>query len=264
MKIGMIGLGNMADAMINGMLQKEIVKREEMIGSAATQKTIDRMAQKYGIRTTLDNREVAQKAQTLIFAVKPQFLEDVVCQVKNCVREDVLLVTIAAGKSIGWYEKAFGKKIRLVRCMPNTPAMVGEGCTAVCANENVTAEQFAYVQRLMQSFGQICVLREALMDAFGAVAGSSPAYVFMFMEALADAGVAAGMPRQQAYQAAAQAVLGSAKLLLESGRHPGELKDMVCSPGGTTIEGLKVLEEKGMRGAVIDAVLACVDKTRRL
>lgn len=264
MKIGIIGLGNMAGAIIHGMLQKEIVNREDIIGSAATQATIDRIAESYKIRTTLDNKEVAQNAEVLILAVKPQFLPEVISQIRDCIKEDTLLITIAAGKSIGWYEEAFGKKIRLVRCMPNTPAMAGAGCTAVCAGENVREEELACALRLMGSFGKTCVIRESLMDAFSAVAGSSPAYVFMFIEAMADAGVAAGMPRGQAYEAAAQAVLGSAKLLLETGRNPGELKDMVCSPGGTTIQGVRVLEERGMRGAVMDAVLACVDKAKQL
>lgn len=264
MKIGVIGLGNMATAIIGGMLQKNIVKKEELIGSAATKATIERIAERYGIETTLDNQKVAENAQILILAVKPQFLPDVIGQIKDHVREDTLLITIAAGKQISWYEEAFGRSLRLVRCMPNTPAMVGEGCTAVCANENVSAEEKAQAIALMSSFGKTCEIRENLMDAFSAVAGSSPAYVFMFIEAMADAGVAAGMPRAAAYEAAAQSVLGSAKLMLETGKHPGELKDMVCSPGGTTIQGVKVLEEERMRGAVMDAIAACVEKAKQL
>lgn len=264
MKIGIIGLGNMATAVMNGMLQKEIVKKEEIIGSAATENTIHRIAQQYGIETTLDNRKVAEAAEILILAVKPQFLAEVIGQIRDCVRDNTLLITIAAGKAIGWYEEAFGKEIKLVRCMPNTPAMVGEGCTAVCVNKNVTEEEKEKALELMGSFGTTCVIREGLMDAFSAIAGSSPAYVFMFIEAMADAGVAAGMPRVQAYEAVAQSVMGSAKLMLATGKHPGELKDMVCSPGGTTIQGVKKLEENGMRGAVMDAINACVEKAKQL
>lgn len=264
MRIGIIGLGNMATAMIGGMLQNNIVQKEELLGSAATETTISRIAERYGIQTTLDNRRVAEWAQILILAVKPQFLPDVIGQIRDCIHEDTLLITIAAGKQLSWYEEAFGRKLRLVRCMPNTPAMVGEGCTAVCVNEQVSAEEKAQAIALMNSCGKTCEIRENLMDAFSAVAGSSPAYVFMFIEAMADAGVAAGMPRAAAYEAAAQSVLGSAKLLLESGKHPGELKDMVCSPGGTTIQGVRVLEEEHMRGAVMDAILACVDKAKQL
>lgn len=264
MKIGIIGLGNMAGAIVDGMLQKGIVGSSDIIGSAATQATLDRASSQYGIRTTLDNKEVAEAAEVLILAVKPQFLMDVIGEIKDIVKEETLVVTIAAGKKIEWYEEAFGRKIRLVRCMPNTPAMVGAGFTTVCPSEQVTDEETECVLRLMGSFGRTSVIREALMDAFSAVAGCSPAFVFLFIEAMADAGVAAGIPRTQAYEAAAQAVMGSAKLMLETGRHPGELKDMVCSPGGTTIQGVKALEEYGMRGAVMDAVTACVDQAKKL
>ena len=170
MKIGIIGLGNMAGAILNGMLQKEIVKRDEVIGSAATDNTISRITKQYGIETTLDNRKVAEVADILILAVKPQFMADVIGQVKDYVRENTLLITIAAGKPISWYEEAFGKSIKLVRCMPNTPAMVGEGCTAVCVNENVTEAEQQQALELMGSFGKTCVVREGLMDAFSAIA----------------------------------------------------------------------------------------------
>ena len=200
----------------------------------------------------------------MILAVKPQFFEQVITEVKDAVTSGTLIISIAAGKSMAWIEEAFGKQIKLVRCMPNTPALVGEGCTGVCANGRVSEEETAYSVSLMESFGRASLVPEHLMDAVGAVSGSSPAYVFMLIEAMADAGVEAGMPRKQAYEFAAQAVYGSAKLVLESGKHPGELKDMVCSPGGTTIQGVRVLEEKGMRGAVMDALAACVRKSKQL
>lgn len=263
MKIGMIGLGNMGEAILSGILEKGIVKKEEVIGSAASRQTTERIAKTYGIAVTLDNREVAC-LDVVILAVKPQYLEDVIGQIRDIVKANTLLITIAAGKCIEWYEQAFGKEIKLVRCMPNTPAMVGEGCSAVCANQNVTETERELVLELLGSLGRTYIIREGLIDAFSAIAGSSPAYVFMFLEAMADAGVAAGMPRGQAIEVAAQAVLGSAKLLLETGKHPGELKDMVCSPGGTTIQGVRTLEEQGMRGAVIDALLACVERAGKL
>ena len=152
--------------------------------------------------------------------------------------------------------------------MPNTPAMVGEGCTCICLKEeddkNIFRQDEELAKKIMNSFGKASILPERLMDAFIGVAGSAPAYVFMFIEAMADAAVLAGMPRAQAYEFAAQTVMGSAKMVLETGQHPGALKDMVCSPAGTTIEAIRVLEEKGMRAAVIDAVKACVDKSRNL
>jgi pyrroline-5-carboxylate reductase len=148
--------------------------------------------------------------------------------------------------------------------MPNTPALVLEGCTGVCAGEHVTQEELEQVLVLLRAFGTAEVIPERIMDAVIGVSGSSPAYVFLFIEAMADGAVAAGMPRAQAYRFAAQAVLGSAKMVLETGMHPGALKDMVCSPGGTTIEAVKVLEEKGLRAAVMDAMEACVEKARKL
>lgn len=264
MKIGFIGLGNMACAMIGGMLAQGIVAAGEICGSAKTQKTRDAVRGRFGIDVRESNKAVAEAVQTLILAVKPQFLADVIEEIRDVVKPDTLIISIAAGKSTDWLEQAFGRKVKLVRCMPNTPALVGEGCTGVCANGAVSEEETGYSLRLMESFGKASLVEERLMDAVGAVSGSSPAYVFLFIEAMADAGVAAGMPRAQAYAFATQAVYGSAKLVLETGKHPGELKDMVCSPGGTTIEGLRVLEEAGFRGAVMDALLAAVEKSKAL
>ena len=178
--------------------------------------------------------------------------------------ERKIIVSIAPGKTLDWLFGQFGKKVKLVRCMPNTPALVGEGMTGVCSNEAVTEGELEMVLRILESCGRAEVLPERLMDAVVSVSGSSPAYVFLFIEAMADAAVADGMPRAQAYRFAAQAVLGSAKLVLETGKHPGELKDMVCSPGGTTIEAVRVLEEKGMRSAVMEAMKACTAKGRQM
>ncbi len=262
MKIGFIGLGNMACAMISGMLGQGIVSAEEICGSAKTQKTRDAVRERFGIDVKASNAAVAEEAQTLILAVKPQFLAGVIAEIRDAVQPDTLVISIAAGKTLAWLEEAFGRRMKMVRCMPNTPAIVGEGCTGVCLNGAVSEEEMKYSLRLMESFGKASLVEERLMDAVGAVSGSSPAYVFI--EAMADAGVAAGMPRAQAYEFAAQAVYGSAKLVLETGKHPGELKDMVCSPGGTTIEGVRVLEEAGFRGAVMDALLAAVEKSGKL
>lgn len=264
MKIGFIGLGNMAKAMIGGMLQKDMVKAEDILGSAKTKATVEKMQKEYGICGMGSNAEVAKAADVLVLAVKPQFFPEVIEEIRGEIKEETLIISIAAGKTLQWIEEAFDRKIKLVRCMPNTPALVGEGCTGVCVNPYVSEEETEYSLKLMESFGKAYLVPERLMDAVGAVSGSSPAYVFMFIEAMADGAVAAGMPRTQAYEFAAQAVYGSAKLVLETGRHPGDLKDMVCSPGGTTIQGLRVLEEKGMRGAVMDALLACVEKSQKL
>lgn len=264
MKIGFIGLGNMAKAIIKGILDQQAAAPDDMIGNAKTRETKEAVSAAYGIRTAESNADTAAVSDVLILAVKPQYMQEVIEEIRDQVTEDKLVISIAAGKTLQWIEDMFGKKIRLVRCMPNTPALVGAGCTGVCVNDRVSQTDIDHSLKLMGSFGRAYLVPEHLMNAVGAVSGSSPAYVFMFIEAMADAAVAAGMTRKMAYEFAAQAVYGSAKLVLESGDHPAYLKDMVCSPGGTTIQGVRVLEDKGMRGAVIEALLAAVEQSNRL
>lgn len=263
MVVGFIGLGNMATAMIGGMLQKKLVLSNDIIGSARTVETMARCEKEYGIRTA-DNVTVAESADLLFLAVKPVYFPEVIAQIKDKVREETVVISIAAGKTMEYIEGLFGRKLKLVRCMPNTPALVSEGCTAVVQGELVSEEEMDKVKKLLSTFGTVSEVPEKMMDVVVGISGSSPAYVFMFIEAMADEAVLAGMPRKQAYQMAAQAVLGSAKMVLETGKHPGELKDMVCSPGGTTIEAVKVLEEKGFRAAVMDAMDACINKSKSL
>ncbi len=265
MKIAFIGLGNMAGAMIGGILEKKMAAPEDIIGSAKTDATKEKMKSRFHIQIAADNRAAAAEADVLFLAVKPVFFSDVIGEIRDIVSEKTLIVSIAAGRSLAYLQEAFGRpELKFIRCMPNTPALVGEGCTGVCAGENVSEKELGRVVELMEAFGKAYVIPERLIDAVIGVSGSSPAYVFLFIEALADGAVAAGMPRKQAYEFAAQAVLGSAKMVLETGMHPGELKDMVCSPGGTTIEAVKVLEEKGLRAAVMDAMEACIKKSQSL
>ncbi len=264
-KIGFIGCGNMASAMIGGILEKGLYPREEIIVSNKTKEGAARSAGKFGVKATLDNREVAQGARVLILSVKPQFYEEVLTQISPCLTSGHLLVGIAPGKTIQWLkEHCTGQVPSVARMMPNTPAMVGEGMTAIAAEDDVDPKDLELLCTLAQSIGISQVIPERLMDAAGAVGGCSPAFVYLFIEALADAGVAEGMPRPMAYRFAAQAVLGSARMLLETGKHPGELKDMVTSPGGTTIQGIRALEKYGMRSAVFEAVAACVEKGKTL
>lgn len=265
MTIGFIGLGNMAGAMIGGILGKQLVAPEDIIGSAKTEETRARVSAKFRVKTAETNVQVAEAADILFLAVKPVFLDDVIREIRKAVKRDALVVSIAAGRDLKFLKESFDRpELKIIRCMPNTPALVLEGCTGVCAGEEVPREDLDRVVRLMESFGKASVVPERLMDVVVGVSGSSPAYVFLFIEAMADAAVAAGMPRKQAYEFAAQAVLGSARMVLETGMHPGQLKDMVCSPGGTTIQAVKVLEEKGMRAAVMDAMDACIEKSRNM
>lgn len=269
MKLGFIGLGNMACAIIGGILKEGIAKPEEIIGSAKTEKTAQERGIRFGIETCTNNKRIAEQAEVLVLAVKPQFFSEVIGEIRDVLNEDTLVISVAAGKTIPYMEEQFGckekaKRIKLVRCMPNTPALAAAGCTGFCVNENVDGEEKRLAEKLFSSFGKAIEVPEHLMDTVGSVSGSSPAFVFMFIEALADGAVAEGMSRAQALEFAAQAVYGSAKLVLESGMHPGELKDMVCSPGGSTIQGVRVLEKGGMRSAVMDAVIACAEKSKKL
>ncbi len=264
MKIGFIGCGNMASAMIGGILKKGIYEKEEIIVSNLTEAGSRRSQEKLGVVTTLDNKEVVRSTKTVVLAVKPQFYEEVLKEVQEELTPDHLIVGIAPGKTLAWLEEKSGKPLKVVRMMPNTPALVGEGMTGFCANGRVTEEELTEIRTITESFGRSEMVPERLMDTVGAVSGSSPAYVFMFIEAMADAAVAQGMTRKQAYSFASQAVLGSAKMVLETGMHPGELKDMVCSPAGTTIEGVRALEKAGMRSAIYEALQACADKSKKL
>ena len=269
MKLGFIGLGNMASAMIGGILKEGIARPEEIIGSAKTRETAAKRAAEFGIETCTDNKRIAERSDVLVLAVKPQFFCEVAAQIRDSIKKDALVISIMAGKTMGYIEEHLGvcgggKQIKLVRCMPNTPALVLAGCSGYCMNGQVAGEDAELAKRLLGSFGKAIEVPEPMIDAVGGVAGSSPAFVFLFIEALADGAVAEGMPRAQAVEFAAQAVYGSAKLLLLSGRHPGELKDMVCSPGGSTIQGVRALERGGMRSAVMEAVIACVERSKKL
>lgn len=264
MKIGFIGCGNMGQAMVSGMLSSGKVKPEDLVVSDKTLESRVNIKKKYGVYVAESNTEVTMISDVIFLAVKPQYYEEVITEISKSVWSDKILVSIAPGKTFAWLEEKLGKPAKIVRAMPNTPALVQEGMMGICGNEQVTKEELQMVSSLCASFSKVEVVTETLMDVVTAVSGSSPAYVFMFIEAMADAAVEGGMPRKQAYTFAAQAVLGSAKMVLETGIHPGELKDMVCSPGGTTIQAVRVLEEQGMRAAVMDAMKACLDKSRNM
>ncbi|WP_101695689.1 pyrroline-5-carboxylate reductase [Dorea phocaeensis] len=264
MKLGFIGTGNMASAIMGGIIGKKMISAEEIIGADLFAPGREKVKEQFGIQVTEKNQEVVEKAEVIILSVKPQFYEDVINQIKDCVKKEQIIITIAPGKTLAWLAEKFGKEVKIVRTMPNTPALVGEGMTAMSPNEHMEKEETEYVKRLLESFGRVEVVPERLMDVVVSVSGSSPAYVFMMIEAMADAAVSGGMPRAQAYQFAAQAVYGSAKMVLKTAKHPGELKDMVCSPAGTTIEAVRTLEEMGFRSSIIEAMKVCEEVSRNL
>lgn len=261
-KIGFIGCGNMGRAMLQGIIDQGVVAPGDVIVSARTRETLDAVQARFGVDVSSDNTQ-ACKASIVFLAVKPQMYEEVIDQIASHIPADAVLVSIAPGKSLAWLAEKSGMR-KIVRLMPNTPAAVGEGMTAVVLGDACDEADAEAVLALVNSFGSSEVIPEHSIDAAAAAAGCSPAFVYMFIEAMADAAVLECMPRTQAYRFASQAVLGAAKMVLESGQHPGALKDAVCSPGGTTIEGVRVLEKHGLRSAVTEALVATVAKAQRL
>ncbi|MDD3744992.1 MAG: pyrroline-5-carboxylate reductase [Anaerostipes sp.] len=263
-KIGFIGCGNMASAMIGGMLKQGVLKKEEIIASGPTQSKMEKIGEDLGIDVTTDNKEAAKQSEIIVLSVKPQMYEKVICELKDDITKENIIVTIAAGVTMEKVDRWFGKETKIIRTMPNTPALVGEAMVGMCHNEAITQDEVKIVKELFESFGKVEEVDEKLMNAVVGVSGSSPAYVYMFIEAMADAAVIQGIPRKKAYTFAAQAVLGSAKMVLETGAHPGELKDAVCSPAGTTIEAVRELEKSGFRSSVMEAVNAASEKGKEL
>ncbi|MEG0133941.1 MAG: pyrroline-5-carboxylate reductase [Clostridium sp.] len=263
-KIGFVGCGNMGSSMLGGLINKNFQSKENIIVSTRSENSKVRLEKQYGIKAVLDNKEVVKESDVLIFAVKPYMYKDVIKNIKEHLRKDQIIISIAAGIDIKDLHEMIGEDFKIVKTMPNTPALVGEGMSAICPNKNVTEEELNYVCSMFEAFGKYEILSEKDFHAFIALCGSSPAYVFMFIEAMADGAVKLGIPRDKAYKMAAQSVLGSAKMVLDTGKHPGELKDMVCSPGGTTIEAVCELEDAGFRRSVIKAMDKCAEKSKSM
>lgn len=263
-KIGFIGCGNMARAMITGLLNANIAKPDYILASNSTALKLEAVKKDYGVGTTLNNKAVAEFADILVLSVKPNRYKVVIEEIKDYVKKDVIIVTIAAGIKIRTVETYFGKELKIVRTMPNIPAVVGEAMTALCRNGKVSEEDINAVYDIFSSFGLVEMIDEELLDVVTAVSASSPALVYMFIEALTDGAVLKGLSRDKAYRMVSQAVLGAAKMVLITGKHPGQLKDSVCSAGGTAIEAVYSLEKKGFRGHVIEAIQRCTEKAERL
>jgi len=260
---GFIGMGNMGYAMLKGLLKN--TDPEQVIFSARNREKMEDISARTGVEHAADNQACASHCKYLVLAVKPQQLDGVIRQIRDCVKKEQVVISIAPGISIADLGERLGVPCRIVRAMPNTPALVGEGMTGVCYDESQFDEkEQAEITSFFQSFGKMVKVEEKLMDTVVCASGSSPAYVYLFIEALADSAVKYGMPRQAAYELVAQTVLGSAKMVLETGEHPGRLKDQVCSPGGTTIAGVAALEEYGMRGAILKATDACYEKCTKI
>lgn len=262
--IGFLGAGRMATALALGFVKAGLVQPHRVVAS-----DIDPTARKHfpattGGRILSTNREVVEASQTVLVAVKPAQVLEVLRESAPALKDSPLVVSIAAGVTLARLEEALPAGARVVRVMPNTPAVVGQSATAYALGSGCRAEDGAWVQRLFSSVGLAFAVREALLDAVTGLSGSGPAYGYLIIEALSDGAVAAGLPREVATRLAAQTLLGAAQMVLETGLHPGALKDQVTSPGGTTIEGVHELEKAGVRAGLINAVRAAAEKSRRL
>ena len=263
-KIGFIGSGNMTKAFIHGLINKFPEMNSNIFISNRTSEKSEKLRSEFGVNLCLCNKDLVNQCNIIILAVKPNGYEEVLCEIRDIIMEKHVIISIAAGITINYIQKFLKKPTKIIRTMPNTPILVGEGMTAMAYNQDIPKHEVQFVLELFESLGKVEIIDEKLMDVATAIGGSSPALVFMFIEALADGGVLQGMSREQAYRFAAQAVLGGAKLVLENGKHPGELKDIVCTPGGTTIEAIYTLEKGRFRGTIMEAMNNCVEKARFL
>ena len=263
-QVGFLGAGNMGEAIIKGLLQTGLVPASSIAATDARPDRLEQVARQHGVRAAADNRALIAECDVIILAVKPQVMAAVMREIAPAVDASKLLISIAAGIATHTLRECLGRPARLIRVMPNTPALVLEGATAIARAEGLEAGDLDTAQELFGAVGRVVVLDEDHLDAVTGLSGSGPAYVAMVIEALADGGVRMGLDRATAMTLAAQTVLGSAKLLMETGAHPGQLKDMVTSPGGTTIAGVAALEAGGLRHTLISAVERATERSREL
>jgi pyrroline-5-carboxylate reductase len=261
--IAFLGAGNMAEALVKGLLRAKVAEAREIICSDRNPARAE-LTQRYGVRFTSSNREAAEVADLVVLSVKPQIMNKLLDEVAPVLDQKKLVISIAAGVPIAAIERKVGHGVRIVRTMPNTPALVGAGATALTAGEHATEEDLQQARALFDAIGRTVIVDEPQLDAVTGLSGSGPAYIFLVIEALSDAGVKMGLARATAQELAAQTVLGSAKLLIETGEHPGRLKDQVTSPGGTAIAGLHTLEAGGLRTTLMNAVEAATNRSIEL
>lgn len=257
----MCGAGNMGKAMLNGIIGSGLIAPKNVFVFDTNTEVTAALKKELGINVAISAGDLVKKCDAVIFALKPYVIGNVLDEVKAQVGKTII-ISIAAGVTIERLSNHLNKTAKIIRVMPNTPALVGEGMAALAPNDKVTQAEAEAANAVFNSFGKAELVEEEMIDVVCGLSGSGPAFVYMFIEALADGAVLEGMPRAMAYKFAAQTVLGSAKMVLETGEHPGKLKDNVSSPGGTTIEGVAALEEKGFRSAAIDAVVAATEKSR--
>lgn len=265
LKLGFLGVGNMGGAILRGVLAANYLEQEDIAVCRRNRRKLEALSDEFpGLTCTESAVELAEMCEMIILAVKPQYLGEILEEIHDELSEKAV-ISIAAGWTMNQLSDALqGTGATFLRVMPNTPAMVGEGMSAICEETTFDQDDFEFAKGIFDSVGRTVVLPERLFDGVIAISGSSPAYVYMMIEAMADAGVKEGLPRSVAYEMAAQTLLGSALMVLQTGMHPGALKDAVCSPAGTTIDAVAELERKGFRGAIMDAMHVCADKSRTM
>lgn len=263
-KIGFIGAGMMAEALIKGMLRDKVVESKDIVVSDIIPERLMSLQETYGVSIGRNNRETADAAGTVFLSVKPQVIEKALLEISPVITPSKLVVSIAAGITTEYLESYLRKNARVVRLMPNTPCLVEEGITALCLGQNAGEAEVEEVKLLIGPMGKILWTEEKMMDAVTGLSGSGPAFVFLLIEAMADGGVLAGFSRDTAILLAAQTCLGAAKMVLEMDEHPGRLRDMVTSPGGTAIAGIHAMEESGVRAALMNAIMAATNRSREL
>lgn len=263
-KVGIVGGGQMGEALIRGMLQAGLLAADKIMVTDPDQERCRYLVDTYSILSVVEHQALADNCQVLIMAVKPQIMEKVLDVYRQYLSTDHLIISIAAGVTIASIEKRLGHDVKIIRAMPNTPALVLAGASALSANSKAAKEDTAAAMRIFSAIGSCLEVDEKLLDAVTGLSGSGPGYVFAFIEAMIDGGVLAGLPRPVAEQLVLQTVYGSAKLAMETGEPPAVLRGRVTSPGGTTITGLQVLEEAGFRGAIMTAVEAAAERSKEL
>src|SRR4030066_1098774 len=262
--IGFIGSGNMAQAIIGGLLSQKIIKSKNIFSSEPSPQRRNQFSKEFSIKTFSGNVEVVKKSDVIILAVKPQIMEKVLKELKGNITSRHLIISIAAGIPIEFISKWLGDDLKIIRVMPNAPALVKEGISAISPGKNAGPEDLELAKEIFNAIGKTVSLEESYLNAVTGLSGSGPAYIFLIIESLIEGGVAAGLPWEISKELVLQTVAGSVSMIKATGKHPGELKDMVTSPGGTTIAGLKVLENKKLRYALIEAVEAAAKKATYL
>jgi len=263
-QVGILGTGNMGEALIHGLLYGHLCRPEQIFCSDVRVERLKIIREKYGVKSTSHNTEVVKQSEIIILSVKPQIMKQVVEEIAKYLDLSKLIISIAAGVPLDAIEACARKDLKLIRVMPNICVSVREGVSAIASGKHATKDDLMTAKTILDSVGKSLFIEESLLDAVTGLSGSGPAYIFLIIDALADAGVKVGLSRDDAIILASQTVLGAAKMLIETGEHPGKLKDMVTSPGGTAIAGLHTLEEGGLRTTLINAVEVATQRSKAL